>query len=182
MAKTLGFLANGALRLVGPKVAPVWAEIFKALFNRAWLLIPETEREQLEEYWRGRNAPAESRERWQGLREHQPCIALTTGTRLPLCTQAGHVLTFSVDVLEAMGGDFAVVAITHEMAHSILYGRGEKNHRAEPKTTEAYKAAERAVDDLLRSWGVEQTDLVQWSRKWDKNIILTGPVKFPDAL
>lgn len=130
--------------------------------------MPEIERGELAEYWKRRGAPAECHDQWQSLREHQPCIALTTGTGLPLCTQGGPVLTFSVDVLQAMGDDFAVKGIAHEMAHSVLYARGEKNHWAEPRTTETCNAAERAVDHLLRSWGVEQTDLIQWSRKWDE--------------
>jgi hypothetical protein len=164
--ETLGFLANGTLRLVGHNIAPAWAGTFQALFDAAWQLC-EAEHGELEEYWRGRDVPSECQDKWQGLREHQPCVCLTTGIALPLCTQGGHVLLFSVDVLTAMGDDFAIKAIAHEMAHSVLYGRAEKNHWAEPRTMETYKAAERALDGLLRSWRVDQTELLEWSRKWE---------------
>ncbi len=135
MVKTLGFLANGTIRLVGPNVRPDSVGTFVDMFQKAWLLLPEIVRGELEEYWRRRDAPAGCHDRWQGLCEHQPCINLTTGSAtrgLPLCTQGGHVLSFSVDVLKEMGDDFALIAVAHELAHSVLYGRAEKNHSDSP--------------------------------------------------
>ena len=77
-------------------------------------------------------------------------------------------MTFSVDVLEAMGDALAIEAISHELAHAVLYLRGDEDHWAEPSTLETFKGAERAVDRLLRAWGIDQTDLILWSREWDR--------------
>ncbi len=129
--------------------------------------IPDSVQRHIEKHWDSRTVPSAYRADWQRLLADQPWIMLVTGRRLPACNREGHALLFSVDTLKDMGDALAVKAILHEIAHVVLYAQGDADHLCNENRPGnfIYQAAETGVDRLLLSWGVDQSDLLEWSRR-----------------
>ncbi len=156
-----------SISLFSPDIPQAMVGVFVSLFEQAWGMIPQTDRVTISDYWQSRSAPAGLENLCVPYREFLPRLWLRAGDGLPYCDYYGHQPVFFPATLAEISREFAVVAIAHEMAHVLLYATRDPHHWTEPlidgqTKEEAEFAAERRVDEILRSWGLDQTACQAW--------------------
>jgi hypothetical protein len=164
MARHVGELVDGAIRLESEQVSDEQVRKFRELFDAAWTRVMSDHQGLVARYWRQCVAPEDCRQKVNVNERYDPHVLFYAESAFdlkasPRAMLDGHVLLFPAKFLETLGDSLAIVAIAHELAHVTFHAESEPNHWPDTRNPAIYNAAERLVDARLLAWGFQRESL-----------------------